>query len=464
MKRWLVISVLGCLLWVQPGWTTTVQFPKIAWHGIYIQGAKVGYSYWEARKTDDGYRILDRTTIDLNMLGVPKRLITVTDVSLDTQLKLRSFDFQMQTNDQKLRYSGQMARNQLVLKGADVPKKSFHVEGTVVLTPMIPLLVEFGQLPSTFQVFDPSTYTLADAKAILLGKATTEIGGTSYPAVKVQLEYMGAKSTVYIANGVLIKEESPMQMETVLEPESKATQLQGKRVDILSMFAVKPKGLKGSPQQYRVLTLKLEGLPDPSEVPLDLDFASQKLIKREGSTAILEIRAPKIPTSITSDGTPPGEEYLQPTPSMQVDDPRIQSLAKELTQGIQDPVAKAQRLLEYVYTSLAKRPTVTLPTASEVLDLGYGDCNEHAVLYGALARAAGIPTVITVGLIYQGGAYYYHAWNASYLNGRWVFVDPVMGEFPASIGHILLKIGEIEEQTRLLPVVGNLSIEVLQAQ
>ncbi len=464
MKKTLPLSAF---LWLFPLFVSTSLAgnpSKIAWHGIYIQGAKVGYSYWEVKKTGEGYRILDRTTIDLNMLGMPKRLITVTEVYLDPTLKLQSFDFQMQTNDQKLHYSGQLQDHTLTLKGSEAPRKTFQIQGDLILTPMIPFLVDRGRLPQTFQVFDPSTYTLAEAKAEVLGEVSVDVGGTSYRATKVQLEYMGARSTAYIANGVLVKEESPMQMETVLEPESKATQLQGKRVDILTMFAVRPQGLKGAPQQYQVLTLKLSGLPDPKDVPLDLNFASQKLIKREGSTAILEIRAPKLPESSTPQGPPPGEEYLAPTPSMQVDDPRIQDLARELTQGIQDPVAKAERILNYVYTSLAKRPTVTLPTASEVLDLGYGDCNEHAVLYGALARAAGIPTVITVGLIYQNGAYYYHAWNASYLNGQWVFVDPVMGEFPASIGHILLKIGEIEEQTRLLPVVGNLTIEVIQAQ
>ena len=94
----------------------------------------------------------------------------------------------------------------------------------------------------------------------------------------------------------------------------------------------------------------------------------------------------------------------------------------------------------------------------------YGDCNAHPSLYADMARAAGIPTVITVGLVYQGGAFYYHAWNASYIGGKWVFVDPVRGEFPASPMHILLSVGGLADQAKIAPVVGKLKVEILDVQ
>ena len=43
----------------------------------------------------------------------------------------------------------------------------------------------------------------------------------------------------------------------------------------------------------------------------------------------------------------------------------------------------------YVNALLEKKPTVSLPSAREVLRTRIGDCNEHTVLYVAMARAAG---------------------------------------------------------------------------
>jgi hypothetical protein len=96
-----------------------------------------------------------------------------------------------------------------------------------------------------------------------------------------------------------------------------------------------------------------------------------------------------------------------------------------------------------------------------VLKTREGDCNEHAVLFTALARAYGIPTKIYVGLVnLQGFAYFYHAWCAVWL-GAWVPVDPTFNQYPADIGHLKLKEGELSEQAKVLKVVGKLKIDVL---
>lgn len=443
----------------------SAQSESQVWHGIYLKGTKVGYSFNEFSKTKTGFKVLERITIDLNMLGAPKRLTTITEGDLDKDLNLKKFKFQMYTNDQSVEFQGIVKDNRIQITGSSISQREFAFKKKVVLTSMIPLLLKYKKLPKSFEVFDPSTFSLSDATSKYLGQEEITVHNRRYKTSVVRLSYMGTTSTLYYIDGRVVKEESPMQMETLLEPQEVATKLGGKKVDILRMFSVEPKGLKGNLTEYKKLVLELKGIPNADELSLDLEFASQKLLKKSKDKIVLEIDLPHLPEPKNGENNLDSsfDKYLGSTPSMQVDDPRVQELANKLTQGLTNPVEKAKRLLEYVYNSLEKRPTVTLPTASEVLDLGYGDCNEHAVLYGALARAAGIPTVITVGLVYFNNAYYYHAWNASYLNGKWVFVDPVMGEFPASIGHIMLKIGEIEEQSRLLPLVGNLEITVLNA-
>jgi transglutaminase-like putative cysteine protease len=58
---------------------------------------------------------------------------------------------------------------------------------------------------------------------------------------------------------------------------------------------------------------------------------------------------------------------------------------------------------------------VSLPSAREVLRTRVGDCNEHTVLYVAMARALGMPAPIAVGLVFVYGAFYDHAWPEVYL-------------------------------------------------
>ena len=59
--------------------------------------------------------------------------------------------------------------------------------------------------------------------------------------------------------------------------------------------------------------------------------------------------------------------------------------------GAQGPRARAERLVRHVNALLEKKPTVSLPSALEVLRTRVGDCNEHTALYVAMARAAGHP-------------------------------------------------------------------------
>jgi transglutaminase-like putative cysteine protease len=90
-----------------------------------------------------------------------------------------------------------------------------------------------------------------------------------------------------------------------------------------------------------------------------------------------------------------------------------------------------------------------------------GDCNEHAVLLAALARAASIPTKIETGLVYLNGRFYYHAWNLVYI-GSWVTVDALFGQIPADVTHIRVTTGTEREQLDLLGLIGKIRLEVLE--
>jgi len=154
--------------------------------------------------------------------------------------------------------------------------------------------------------------------------------------------------------------------------------------------------------------------------------------------------------------------FLDAEPLLEVRNPEIQRLARQLRGTETDPRIVAQRINRWVYDSLAKEITVGVPSALATLHARVGDCNEHTQLYVAVARAAGIPARVAAGLAYLDGKFYYHAWPEVWLD-RWVAVDPTFGQFPADAAHLRFTVGGLGRQADLLRLMGALHIDVLSA-
>jgi transglutaminase-like putative cysteine protease len=144
----------------------------------------------------------------------------------------------------------------------------------------------------------------------------------------------------------------------------------------------------------------------------------------------------------------------------------------EAEQAVRDAVGdrdRAERLTRYVNGLLDKKPTVSLPSAREVLRTKVGDCNEHTALFVAMARSIGIPARIAVGLVFMHGAFYYHAWPEVYITegsglGLWLPVDPTLNQFPADATHLRLVRGGLDRQAAILPLIGRLKMTLLDLE
>jgi transglutaminase-like putative cysteine protease len=158
--------------------------------------------------------------------------------------------------------------------------------------------------------------------------------------------------------------------------------------------------------------------------------------------------------------------FLRPEMFLESDAPEIvEEAGRALRQA--PGASAAEKLVRHVNGLLDKKPTVSLPSAREVLRTRVGDCNEHTALYVALARAAGIPSRIAVGVVYLQGAFYYHAWPEVYVEGPrgrgWLAVDPTFNQFPADATHIRFARGGLDRQAAILPVIGRARMHVLKA-
>jgi len=142
-----------------------------------------------------------------------------------------------------------------------------------------------------------------------------------------------------------------------------------------------PEGPRIARLAVRLLNVDLEGY--------DLDGDHQRLA---GDTLFVE-GVSELPAAGYTLPASPDEhgDALRTTPLIQAEDPEIRDVAQEVVGSTRDPGQAAARLADWVYERLDKQITLSVPSARQVLEAGRGDCNEHTVLYVALARAVGLP-------------------------------------------------------------------------
>jgi len=183
-------------------------------------------------------------------------------------------------------------------------------------------------------------------------------------------------------------------------------------------------------------------------------LVADTLIVRRDSGAVLEARY-ELPASDTT-----LRAFLDPEPLIQSDNARIRGRALAVIGRERNPARAAELLARWVAANVADQVTASLPSAARALAGRRGDCNEHAVLYVALARAVGLPARTAAGLAYVDGRFYYHAWAEVYL-GDWVAVDPTFDQFPADAAHLRFSTGGLARQAELVRLIGRLKLEAL---
>jgi hypothetical protein len=141
------------------------------------------------------------------------------------------------------------------------------------------------------------------------------------------------------------------------------------------------------------------------------------------------------------------EPYLRATPMYQADDPILMEVAKGLVKDTDNASEAARAIMNFVRGHLRSGSGDTgSASARQAYDEEQGDCTEHAALFVALARAAGLPARGINGLTYisanrNRAIWGFHAWAEVWL-GEWVPVDTTVQELGLSARFIKLSIEE----------------------
>ena len=135
-------------------------------------------------------------------------------------------------------------------------------------------------------------------------------------------------------------------------------------------------------------------------------------------------------------------------------------------------VSAAKAINRFVHKHISNKSLArAFATATEALESREGDCTEHAVLFSALAKIAGIPNKLVTGLVYVGGrtpVFGYHEWVEVWTGSGWVAMDPTFGQDLADATHIKFTEGQSdadglrEAGMAAAALIGDLELKVVE--
>jgi hypothetical protein len=432
------------------------------WFGLYQGEHKIGHTRRRTRRTPSGHRFEEQSTFSLTMLGTRQRLTTALLADTDASFALRRFRFSLDSPATRFAATGVSDGRTLRVRygsggrGGDlvIPlDEPIHLASA--LRPRIAAARPAPGTRYTHAVFDP--LTLGRESVTTVVEAHERLDGRD--ALRVAEEHRGLRARAWLdEDGGVLREEAPLGFVLRREPAAVArTGADGApALDLAIATRIPVARPIASPRDLGRLTLRVSGAAAdriPDDPPRQRITGDVLRIVREEAPA-----AGALPAA--GPGGPPGH-YLAPSPFVESDDPHVVATARAVAGGDGDPAVRAARLTRWVHRQLTREPTASIPSAREVLRTRRGDCNEHAVLLTALARAAEIPARVVAGAVYLEDGFYYHAWSELWL-GRWVSADPVFDQMPADATHVKLLEGGPERHLALAETIGRLSFAAME--
>ncbi len=248
--------------------------------------------------------------------------------------------------------------------------------------------------------------------------------------------------------------------------------------ELLLASAIAPDRPIPNARNLEKLTLLLRPV-DPSGPELTLPSDAYQQVERRQTALLVSVRrahgSPKKSYRLPYAGQEHAE-FLRPTSWLETEDPLIIQMSREAVGEETDALKAAHRIMARVQHVVEEKTLgMGFATALETARQKAGDCTEHATLAAALARAAGIPSRVVLGLAYGGATpgdtqprFYYHMWTEVYV-GEWLPLDAALGSHDAT--HVAIVRSALEGpdvlfdlSATILRFMGNTRIEVLDLE
>lgn len=440
------------------------------WFGIYVDTDRVGFYRQIISPSADGYRMEGYGSVRMNVMGFSKEASMRETYLVSKELGLRSFEVEQTINGTSSRVSGTAAAGILQLKsrsGGKVSDKQLKFRGELFPGPALniyPLMRDASPGKSyKLSAFDPEELKIKEVKISVLGEENTPEGiaairlrNNLYPFVNndIWVDRQGTTLLESVREGLVItKREDPKRLGSFIGDLALA------KKDLIYDFSlVRIAAPLKEPAKLTGLAVEISGWNDL--LPL-LQEGGQLAEKRADGLIVIKTGS-FVPPKLESKPAPPPEAYLKPADKIESDAPEIMAQTKTLAAAAANQEELAKALAAWTSEWL-KDSVDDGGSAVESFKSRSGNCQTHARLYTALARAAGLPTRFVSGLVYlTDKGFLYHSWAESFIGERWVPVDPTYNQLPADATHLKLLEGHLpEDLAPLISIIGRIKITVL---
>lgn len=463
--------------------------PGALFYTIRMDDRAIGVATSRLDTVDGGFTFDDVTRLDVPAGGSMQRAIASTHVELSSALAVRRLEFDLDSELGRFGVKGEVVGDSVlrltVGAGGKDEVNEVRLDGPLVVPAALPLrLAAAGRLEVgrefRAKLFDPSVLATREIRLRVLGRDTLVVPDSAaiidgewraaaydtVPTWRIS-ESVGTVETLSWIDddGRMIRSQSPLgftmerteyELASAAWTSAAAAPPEAGYGALIESTAIASDAPIGDVEAADSLAVVLGGV---DLAGFDLEGGRQTLrgdtlrVRREPPSAL------RATYSLPYRGGGPAADELGATPLIQSRDPRIQRQARAIAGGETDPAVVARRLTDWVYGALDKKITLSVPSAVQVLEARRGDCNEHTVLYVALARSLGLPARTAVGLVSVRGRFYYHAWPEVWLGADWVAVDPTLGQYPADASHLRFLTGDLVRQLELVRLIGRLRVE-----
>ncbi len=436
------------------------------WMNIIQNNNKIGYSHKEFYRDNDRYVLIETIHMRINTMGMVQDINMETKGRLYSDFTLSELDFKVSSGLFSFNVTAVMSEKGLNVKtgsAGNVNTFFIKLKKKPYLTAGIVYAVRAtGLKPGdrfSFNIFDPATMGEEPVAVSIIGKEDFMNMGKNRKTTKVLILFKGAKQYAWIdENGEVIKEkgflginlERTTRKNALSDISLKASQ------DMAQVVSIKSNQKIDQKEQLKKLKIKISEI-DFNQLMID---GGRQELKEDVLTVNRESLEGLSPGFKRKDLKTLVKVFLYPGVFIQSDHQEIKKRVKKIVDVENDtPLIRARKLVDWVFKNIKKQPVLSVPDALSTLENRVGDCNEHAVLLAALARAANIPARVETGVVYLNGRFYYHAWNLLYL-GRWITADAVFNQLPADVTHIRFSSGA-RKQLDLMGVIGRVKLEVM---
>lgn len=443
------------------------------WYGVYMSGQKSGYAVNTVTKNDDdSVMVSEDARFHITMENVKQDMRIFSERSYDPAGALSQVKTRVETLSGESQFDAVVKGDKLLMRSVvggealevELPRPEESLEDAFK---QIELIQNGGEVGNElhYSIFEPMYRKEIEgvSKVIAIEERVFDGVPTKVYKIKNTLVDMGIESVSYVAeDGTTLEDEVAGLITTRLEPKEIAKDVNYSNDVIVSNAALIDTPIE-NPRQREFLKLRITGpLAETHLFNDERQYLAAKDGAYEFSAHLISLEDFK-PITL-----PPEEssvqEWLKPSLFIQSEDPKLIAKAEEIVGDETDAFKVSTKLCHWVYENVRTTFSAQLSNTLEVLEHMEGDCTEHSVLFIGLARAAGLPAREVAGLIYVDNGrpgFYFHQWATVWI-GKWIDVDPTFNQPLADVTHIKLAEGDLFEQARLIPIIGQIKVQVLE--